>query len=265
MSDSSAGPRFDPASSPPSLPVGGCLITFEGGEGAGKSTVIPTLRARLEATGREVVVTREPGGTPLGERIRGLLLDPAGDAPGPEAEALLFCAARSELVRRVLRPALERGAVVLCDRYADSTLAYQGYGRGLPLERLHALNAVATGGLRPHLTLLLDLSVAEGMARRRDDVGDLDRLDSEARSFHERVHAGFLALASAEPERWTVLDATRTPATVAEDAWTAALASLGPSVGAGDSASARAAKGESNADDRARFGQERDRAASSPG
>ena len=199
----------------------GALITLEGGEGAGKSTVLRVLRARLEKAGREVLLTREPGGTPLGERLRATLLDPAGDAPVATAEALLFCAARSQLVSEVIRPALARGAVILCDRYADSTLAYQGFGRGLPLETLRGLNAVATDGLTPDLTLLLDVPVAEGMARRRDDEAALDRLDQEATDFHERVRAGFRALAAAEPERWTVLDARRSPETVAEAAWEA--------------------------------------------
>jgi dTMP kinase len=199
----------------------GLFVSLEGGEGAGKSTVLADLHERLSAAGHAVLLTREPGGTPLGERLRRALLDTAGEAPVPEAEALLFCAARAHLVNTVLRPALARGTVVLCDRYADSTLAYQGYGRGLPLAQLRTLNALATGGLRPDLTLLLDLPVAEGMARRRGDSADMDRLDHEVADFHERVRAGFRDLASLEPERWVILDARRKPSEVAAAAWAA--------------------------------------------
>jgi dTMP kinase len=210
-----------------SMRARGLFVSLEGGEGAGKSTVLADLHARLTAAGHAVLLTREPGGTPLGERLRRALLDTQGDAPVAEAEALLFCAARAHLVNTVLRPALARGTVVLCDRYADSTLAYQGYGRGLPLDQLRTLNALATGGLRPDLTLLLDLPVAEGIARRRGDSADMDRLDREASDFHERVRTGFRDLATLEPERWVILDARRKPGEVAAEAWSAVAERLG--------------------------------------
>jgi len=145
--------------------MSGLFVTFEGGEGSGKSTQLERLAARLRAQGPEPVMTREPGGTPFAERVRGLLLD-SPDPPGPLAEALLMVAARADLVRRVLEPALRSGRVVLCDRYADSTLAYQGAGRGLDMALLSALNRAATGGLMPDLTLLFDIDPAIGMARR---------------------------------------------------------------------------------------------------
>jgi dTMP kinase len=199
--------------------MAGLFVTFEGGDGSGKSTQIPRLAARLEALGRESVCTREPGGTPLGEGVRDLLLDPAR-RPGPLAEAFLIEAARAEVVVQVIAPALERGAVVLCDRHADSTMAYQGYGRGLELEALRAWNRAATRGLVPDLTLLFDLDPAQALARRRG-AGVSNRIDREPLEFHRRVRQGFLALAAAEPDRFVVLDAALDPEALEARAWEA--------------------------------------------
>jgi dTMP kinase len=180
----------------------GRLIAFEGVEGAGKSTQLELLRRQLEGRGREVVVTREPGGTPVGERVRALLLDPEVEIY-PRTEALLFAAARAELVERVIRPALERGAVVLCDRYLDSSLAYQGGARGLGREPVEEVNRLATGGLLPDLVVLLDLDPADGLRRRQ---GDRDRIEAQDLNFHRRVREAFRALAAADPNRFAVVD-----------------------------------------------------------
>lgn len=193
---------------------GGCFIAIEGGEGAGKSRVRAALAEGLRgAGGREVVETREPGGTKLGEEIRGLVLSHAvGDAL---AELLLFEAARAHLVRTVIRPALDRGAIVLCDRFAASSIAYQAYGRGLDRAIVERANAIATGGLAADLTLLLDLPPKAGLARRGDD-GDENRFEREEIAFHERVRAGYLELARAVPERWRIIDASAPVAAVVE-------------------------------------------------
>lgn len=195
------------------------FLTFEGPEGAGKSTLLARLAARLTARGVAHTVTREPGGTPLGTRVREVLLDPALEVD-PWPEFLLYSASRAQLVREVLRPALVRGEVVLCDRYADSSLAYQGAGRGLDARLLSALTREVTGGLTPDLTVLLDLDPAVGLARaaRR---GQPDRLERADLAFHARVRAGFLALAAREPGRFMVLDATREPGALEEDLWRA--------------------------------------------
>lgn len=198
----------------------GSFIALEGPEGAGKSSQLPDLVRHLEAAGHAVVVTREPGGTPPGERIRAMLLDPAGGALEPVAEALLFSAARAELVRRVIRPALLAGRVVLCDRFTASTLAYQGYGRGLSLADLETVNALATGGFEPDAFLLLDLPAAQGLARRHGD-GGVDRIDAEALAFHERVAEGYRSLAAKDPARWRVVDAAGTQEAVAAALWAA--------------------------------------------
>jgi dTMP kinase len=182
----------------------GRLIAFEGVEGAGKSTQLELLRQALERRSKEVVVTREPGGTPAGERVRALLLDPQLELD-PRAEALLFAAARAELVERVIRPALERGAVVLCDRYLDSSLAYQGGARGLGRGPVEDVNRFATGGLLPDLVLLLDLDPATGLGRRARDP---DRIEAQALDFHRRVRDAFRDLAAADPERFCVVDAS---------------------------------------------------------
>jgi len=187
----------------------GWFITIEGPEGAGKTTQAARLEAHLVADGTAVVRTREPGGTRLGERVRELLLDggpTSGEAIDPLADALLFSAARRQLVEEVIRPALDAGTTVVCARFADSTLAYQGYGAGVPLETLRALERIATGGLRPDLTILLDLPPEVGL--RRKAPGDQTRFELGFDiAFHRRVRAGFLALAADEPSRFAVVDA----------------------------------------------------------
>jgi dTMP kinase len=181
----------------------GRLIAFEGVEGSGKSTQLELLRRALEGRVREVVVTREPGGTPAGERIRAMLLDPEVELH-PRAEALLFAAARAELVEAVIRPALERDAVVLCDRYLDSSLAYQGGGRGLGRGPVEEVNRFATGGLLPDLVVLLDLDPADGLGRRGRER---DRIEAQDLAFHRRVRQAFCDLAAADPGRFAVVDA----------------------------------------------------------
>jgi dTMP kinase len=200
--------------------VTGLFVTFEGGEGSGKSTQVARLAARLRARGFEPVLTREPGGTPLAEGIRELLLDPAWHC-GPMSEALLMEAARADVVTHVVRPALAAGRVVLCDRYDDSTLAYQGGGRGLDAGLLAMLNRAATGGLLPDLTLLYDIPPELGLARRERAAGDTNRLDREPAEFHARVRRRYLELAATAPERWVVLDAAAGPAELESLGWAA--------------------------------------------
>lgn len=203
------------------------FVTLEGGEGSGKSVQTLRLKARLEGRGLSVVATREPGGTAVGEGVRGIVLHPPGGARvEPLAELLLFEAARAQLVATVIRPALQRGSTVVCDRFADSSLAYQGYGRGLDLELIERLNAIATGGLRPDLTLLLDVPAGVGLARRREG-GGLNSLDSEDLAFHERVRQGYLTLARREPARWRIIDASRDVDEVADAVWSAVREWLG--------------------------------------
>jgi dTMP kinase len=193
------------------------LVTLEGGEGAGKTTVLGALRAVLERDGFEVVCTREPGGTPLAEQIRALLLDPNHEAPSPEAELLLMFAARAQHVRETIAPALARGAWVISDRFTDSSYAYQGGGRGLDPVFIAELEQRVVG-LQPGLTLLLDLGVKEGRARAHGRNGTADRIEREQDAFFERVRIAFRARAAAEPERIRVLDATRPADDVAADA-----------------------------------------------
>lgn len=196
------------------------FITFEGPEGSGKTTQTQALHRYLRKRGYDVLVTREPGGTRIGNQIRRILLDPQNQELLPEAEILLFSASRAQLVGQVIRPALARGTIVLCDRFADSTLAYQGYGRGLDLEELRRITAFATGGLVPDLTIYLDLDVAEGLRRKRYGQGQdqeaWNRLDRQALEFHQRVRRGYLTLAAAEPERWFVLDASQSVEVIAQ-------------------------------------------------
>jgi dTMP kinase len=184
------------------------FITLEGPEGAGKTTQLARIEALLQSYGYAVVKTREPGGDAIGEKVRELLLY---GHPNPEAELLLFAAARAQNVSEVVRPALKSGKAVLCDRFTDSTIAYQGFGRGLSLEVISTVNTFATGGLTPDVTLLLDLPVAMGLARRRGDTAGENRLDKESLAFHEKVRAGYLWQAKQEPSRLKIIDATQTP------------------------------------------------------
>jgi dTMP kinase len=190
------------------------FVTFEGLDGSGKSTQAELLRARLEADGLEVVSTREPGGTELGERIRDLVLH--GGHVSPWAEALLYAAARAQHVEEVIRPALEGGAAVICDRYVDSSVAYQGVGRELGLDRVLDLNLAAVGGLMPGRTFLLELNAAEIGGRLRREQ---DRLERESEVFHARAAAGYRELATRFPERIVVLDATRPADELAEEVY----------------------------------------------
>lgn len=187
----------------------GIFLTLEGPEGSGKSTQISLLAAALRTAGYRVASTREPGGTKVAEAIRTLLLSASNEPIMPETEALLVLAARSQHVAHVIRPALARGSIVLCDRFAHSTFAYQGFGRGVSLSWLQTANRAATGDLVPDLTLLLDLPVARGLARRRHARGGRNRLDRESIMFHERVRRGFLTLASRTPRRIKVINADR--------------------------------------------------------
>ncbi|MCG6924627.1 MAG: dTMP kinase [Acidobacteria bacterium] len=191
------------------------FITFEGIEGSGKSTQLGLTAERL---GDRAVVTKEPGGTAIGRALREVLLDPARRELTPMAELLLYFADRAQNVAEVVRPGLSQGRVVLCDRYVESSLVYQGCGRGLSREAILSLAELATGGLRPDLIVLLDLPVEEGLARvgRR---GSQDRLESERTAFHQRVREGYLDLMAAEPERWCRLDATAEPGTVFARLW----------------------------------------------
>lgn len=187
----------------PQASAPGRFIVFEGGEGAGKSTQLRLLAQRLTAAGVPVVTTREPGGTPTAEAIRSVLLTPAADPMAARCEALLFAAARADHVERVIAPALAAGQVVLCDRFVDSSLAYQGYARSLAVEEVRALSTWATGGLVPDVTVLLDIAPTQGLARAQDG----NRMEAEAVQFHERVRLGLLDLAAAAPERYLVLAA----------------------------------------------------------
>ena len=203
------------------------LISFEGGDGAGKTTQAALLVERLGFAGKDAVLVREPGGTPLGERLRPLI---KGEAPAsPMAELLMFEAARAELVQEVIRPALDAGTIVVTDRFYDSTTAYQGFGRGMDMEIIENLNRIATGGLEPHITLLLDIEPADALARvgsqpgaqpgKRIDPPDQQRFEEQPLEFHERVAEGYRALAREEPSRWFVIDASRPVDQIAERVW----------------------------------------------
>jgi dTMP kinase len=192
------------------------FITFEGGDGTGKSTQIRALERHLAGRGRSVVSTCEPGGTPLGKLIRQALLEVGKQPIGSSTELFLYLADRAQHVQDVILPALESDKIVLCDRYTDSTMAYQGYGRGMDLCTLRQLNQIADRGLKPDLTLLFDCPVEIGLARTARRLaqegggsGREDRFESERAEFHEKVRAGFLALARAEPERFRIIDASR--------------------------------------------------------
>ncbi|MSQ25192.1 MAG: dTMP kinase [Dehalococcoidia bacterium] len=205
------------------VPVNSLFISFEGGEGTGKSTQAALLVQRLRASGATVVAVREPGGTPLGEQVRPWV---KSQRLAPQTELLLFAAARAELVATVIAPTLAQGSVVVADRYADSTIAYQGYGRRLPLDLVRAVNQAATGGLAPAVTFLLDLPAEEGLRRARarlqqNATGDdgHTKFEHEEIAFHRRLRSGFLRLAKEEPHRILVMDATRPADAIAAAVW----------------------------------------------
>ena len=185
------------------------FITLEGPEGSGKTSQLPALAGHLRKAGYDVVVTREPGGTAVGDQIREVLMNLENVSIVPRTEILLFLAARAQHVEGLIRPALEAGKVVLCDRFGDSTLAYQGYGHETDLDTLRLLLNYSTGGLQPDLTLLLDVPVREGLGRKLENSEEWNRLDAYAEAFHERVRQGYLSLAAREPDRWVVIDATQ--------------------------------------------------------
>lgn len=186
------------------------FITLEGPEGSGKTTQIKELTEFLENAGYTVLATREPGGTSIGNQIRKVLFDLQNTEMQPRTEILLFQASRAQLVEQVIKPALAASTIVLCDRYADSTIAYQGYGHRVDLDHLKSIVNFATGGLKPDLTLLLDVDVVEGLQRRTDD-GNWNRLDAYEIAFHKRVRAGYHELANEDPDRWAIIDAGQPP------------------------------------------------------
>lgn len=185
------------------------FVTFEGPEGSGKSTQIRLLADYLRVNGRSVIATREPGGTAIGDQIRACLHDVGNTAMTAAAEILLYSASRAQLVAELIRPALAAGQIVLCDRYADSTMAYQGYGRGLNKDDLAYITQFATGGLQPDLTFLLDISVERGLGRRLQNGQEMNRMDRQTLAFYERVRQGYYELAGANGGRWVILDGDR--------------------------------------------------------
>jgi dTMP kinase len=195
----------------------GMFITLEGPEGSGKSMQMFPLAEFIRQQGLEVITTREPGGTSIGDQIRQVIMSMDNTMMNPRTEILLFCAARAQIVEEVIRPNLAAGKVVISDRYLDSTLAYQGYGHGLDLDFLRKVLAFATDGLKPDLTLLLDVDVEEGLKRRRISGGEGNRLDAQELAFHKRVRQGYLEMVALEPERWQVIDAGRQPEIVQSD------------------------------------------------
>jgi len=201
------------------------FITLEGPEGSGKSTQIKRLAKRLEEMGYSVITTREPGGTPIGDQIRQVLVRMENKELHPRTEILLFLAARAQLVEQVIKPALQDGKIILCDRYGDSTLAYQGYGHGLDLEQLRRMLDFATDHLKPDLTILLDLDVKTGLMRKKAE-DEWNRLDAYEALFHERVRDGYLQLAREEPERWRIVDASQAIDAVQEDLFRIILGAL---------------------------------------
>lgn len=192
------------------------FITLEGPEGSGKTSQLPRLAEFLRQNGFDLITTREPGGTSIGDQIRKVLFDLDNKGMNPRSEILLFQASRAQLVDQVIRPALRSGKVVLCDRYADSTLAYQGYGHGVDMNTLREIVSFATGGLKPDLTVFLDISVDEGL-NRRTKGGDWNRLDDYDKEFHQRVYSGYQRLIDEEPERWVKVNAAQEPDLVAKD------------------------------------------------
>jgi dTMP kinase len=192
------------------------FITLEGPEGSGKTSQLPLLADYLRQSGYDVLTTREPGGTSISEQIRTVLHNLENKEMNPRTEILLFQASRAQLVEQVIRPHLNKSGVVLSDRYADSTLAYQGYGHQIDIESLRVLVTFATGGLKPDLTILLDLDVEIGL-RRKELKGEWNRLDAYDLNFHQRVRQGYLQLVKDEPERWEVIDASQSPRQVQDD------------------------------------------------
>jgi dTMP kinase len=213
----------------------GLFITFEGGEGCGKSTQIAALKARLEAMGKTVEQTREPGGTALGESIRSLLQhDEAGQGMSPEAELLLFAASRAQHVRERIAPAIAKGQIVLCDRFLDSTTVYQGVARAIDSKQVDTINQFAIGETKPDLTILIDLPPEIGLARvhARSD-GQLDRMEKEAIEFFQAVRQGYLDLAAEEPKRFVLLDGSLTIEELSQQIWAATAAKLSGSASHG--------------------------------
>jgi dTMP kinase len=202
------------------------FITFEGPEGSGKSTQVRLLTERLAAQGLNVIAVREPGGTAIGDQIRDVLHDLKNHEMNPQAELLLYSASRAQLVAQIIRPQLERGSIVLCDRYADSTIAYQGFGRGLDLASLQAITQFATGGLRPDLSLYLDLDAERGLARRSASGEDWNRMDAQELAFYQRVCDGYGMLVAADPARWVQIDASQTIEAVQQAVYAAVLERL---------------------------------------
>jgi dTMP kinase len=192
------------------------FVTLEGPEGSGKTSQLPRLAEFLRQKGFDLITTREPGGTSIGDQIRKVLFDLDNKGMNPRSEILLFQASRAQLVDEVIQPALKLGRVVLCDRYADSTLAYQGYGHGVDMKTLREIVGFATGGLKPDLTVFLDISVEEGL-HRRNKGGDWNRLDDYDKDFHQRVYSGYQRLMAEEPERWVKVNAAQEPDLVSKD------------------------------------------------
>ncbi|MDQ2950808.1 MAG: dTMP kinase [Chloroflexota bacterium] len=206
----------------------GLFLSFEGGEGSGKSVQAKVLTEALQKRGRDVVLTREPGGTAAGERIREIVLHAQEIALSPEAQVLLYSTARAQNVREVIRPAVEAGRVVIADRFFDSTIAYQGYGHGVSLEQIRGVTELACGDVVPHRTFLLDIPVDIGLGRSGWRAqSKWDRFEVLDPAFHERVREGYLRLAAAEPRRWVVINAARDEAAISHDVWREVDALLG--------------------------------------
>jgi dTMP kinase len=193
------------------------FVTFEGGEGCGKSTQTRILYRRLQKVAVPAVLTHEPGVTDLGKKITALLKWSKNIAISPASELMLFNASRAQLIKEIIKPELDKGSVVICDRYTDSTVAYQSYGRGLDLEMVQTVNRISTQGLKPDLTILLDLPVEKGLERKHGTKPD--RFQTENISFHQRVRQGYLALVKAEPERWMVVDGSQSKEVIAGIIW----------------------------------------------
>ena len=193
------------------------FITFEGGEGSGKSLQTRALRRKLDCLGVPVALIHEPGSTPLGERLTRLLKWAQTTNISPLTEVMLFNTSRAQLLDEIIRPALKAGKIVICDRYTDSTIAYQGYGRKIDIDTIKNINNIAAGGLKPDLTVLLDIPVSEGFARKTGQ--EPDRFEKEARAFHQRVRKGYLQLAAGEPQHWLVIDATLSKEKIKQIIW----------------------------------------------